>query len=304
MTLAFAARFAESPRPMRIAALVLLTACTTPVSVAEQDIIGGTRSTGAAATMLLASYPANMSVLDTCSAVLVSPTVLLTSAHCVDSPNHPSYVYGVFPGDDASAYTTLAQLAPHLLAVTSVKAHPDYVTTTPFYADLGVVVLAAPLTTVTPLPMHRTPVDQSLVGKAATIVGYGQTVYQTPNQTRYEATTTVTAIQDDTIVVGDATKHGCLGDSGGPAIVDGVLVGVDSYGPPGCTDASHYRRVDAFLPFLDQYVPPPASPDAGPSMGPDAGTEDKGGGGCSTTGGGAGLALGLALIGVRRRRAA
>ena len=285
-----------------LAALTLLAACTTPVSTTEQDIIGGTPSTGASATMLLASYPANGSVLDTCSAVLVSPTVLLTSAHCVDTPGHPGYTYGVFPGDDASPYPMLVDLQPHLLAVTSVMAHPDYVTTTPFYADLGVVVLAAPITSVTPLPLHRASLDTTIVGKSALIVGYGQTVYQTPNQTRYEATTTVTAIDNDTVVVGDATKHGCIGDSGGPAIVDGLLVGVDSYGPTGCTDASHYRRVDAFLPFIDQFVPPPAMPDAGPSMGADAGTDDGGGGGCSTSGRGAGLMIGLALLGLGQRR--
>lgn len=291
---------------MRIlAALSLLAACTTPgVSSSEQDIIGGSRSTGMGATVMLASYPMNRSVLATCSAVLVSPTVLLTSAHCVDEPNHPNYIYGVFTGDDASAYTTLALLEPHLVPVASVHAHPQYQTQTPFFADLGVVVLAQPFTGATPLPMRRIAIDGSFVGKPAQIVGYGQTTYQQPNQARYEATTTVAAIDNDTVVVGDATKHGCLGDSGGPAIVEGTLIGVDSYGPTGCTDASHYRRVDMFLPFIDQYVPPPAGPDAGAGMDPDAGTgggDHDDGGGCST-GGGAGLLIGLALIGLRRRR--
>lgn len=284
--------------------LAVLAACTPPLTETDQPIIGGVRSSGASATVLLAGYPPDRSVLTTCTAVLVSPTVLLTSAHCIDTPNHPGYVYGIFPGDDAAAYTTLALLEPHLLPVASVHVHPQYQTQVPFYADLGTVVLAQPLTSVPPLPMRREPLDSSILGAQATIVGYGQTTYQQPNQTRFEATTTVAAIEDDTVVVGDGQKHGCLGDSGGPAIVNGVLIGVDSYGPLGCTTAAHYRRPDAFLPFLDQYVPPPAAPDAGPSGGgPDAGTDETGGegGGCSTQGG-ASLAVGLALLALRRRR--
>ena len=284
--------------------LAVLAACTPPLTETDQGIIGGSRSSGASATVLLAGYPPDKSVLTTCTAVLVSPTVLLTSAHCIDTPNHPNYVYGIFPGDDASAYTTLALLEPHLLPVASVHVHPQYQTQAPFYADLGTVVLAQPLTSVSPLPMRRQPIDQSIVGAQALIVGYGQTTYQQPNQTRYEAMTTVAGIEDDTVIVGDAQKRGCLGDSGGPAIVNGVLIGVDSYGPVGCGAAAHYRRTDAFLPFLDQYVPPPASPDAGPSGGgPDAGLDDRGGdgGGCSTGRGGS-LAVALALLGLVRRR--
>jgi secreted trypsin-like serine protease len=289
----------------RLLVLTLLAACATPVaSEADQEIIGGTRSIGMTATVLLAGYPPNRSVLTTCTAVVVSPTVLLTSAHCVDAPNHPNYLFGIFTGDDAAPYTTLAMLEPHLLPVTAVHANPQYQTQTPFFGDLGVVVLAQPLTAITPVPMQRTPISSAIVGMPAQIIGYGQTTYQQPNQTRFEAMTTVAAIENDTIVVGDGAKHGCLGDSGGPAIVDGVLVGVDSYGPTGCGTASHYRRVDMFLPFIDQFVPPPASPDAGPSAGgPDGGTmmPEHDSGGCSA-GGSPGLLLAFALLGLRRRR--
>ena len=82
-----------------LAALALLAACTTPITNTEQqDIIGGSRSTGMTATVLLAGVPPNKSVLTTCTAVLVSPTVLFTSAHCIDAPNHPNYLFGIFTG--------------------------------------------------------------------------------------------------------------------------------------------------------------------------------------------------------------
>jgi uncharacterized protein (TIGR03382 family) len=84
-----------------------------------------------------------------------------------------------------------------------------------------------------------------------------------------------------------------------------VLIGIDSYGPTGCTGPAHYRRVDSFLPFIDTFVPPAnGGPDAGVGGGPDAGTgEPAEDGGCSTSGG-AGLAIVLAFAGVfsRRRR--
>jgi uncharacterized protein (TIGR03382 family) len=288
--------------------LLLLAGCTPPLSSTEDPIIGGTRSTGMAATVMLVSFPASRSVMDTCTAVLVSPTVLLTSAHCVDTPNHPNYLYGVFTGDDATAYPRLVDIEPHLVPVSAVHPHPQYSTQSPFYADLGVVVLATALPT-TPLPIQRTPLDSTVVGKTAQIVGYGQTTYQQINRARYEATTTVASIDNDTVVVGDPQRRACLGDSGGPAIVDGVVIGIDSYGPTGCTAAAHYRRVDSFLPFIEQYAPPPSEPgpDAGPgAAGPDAGSDEPPeGGGCATGGGGGGgaglVALGVVVLGRRRR---
>jgi secreted trypsin-like serine protease len=292
--------------------LVVLAGCTTQLSSTEDPIIGGTRSMGASATVMLVSFPASRTVMDTCTAVQVAPAVLLTSAHCVDAANHPNYIYGVFTGDDATAYPRLVDIEPHLVPVTAVHPHPQYSTQSPFYADLGVVELANPLPT-TPLPIQRTPLDPSVIGKTAQIVGYGQTMYQQVNRARYEATTTVTAIENDTIVVGDAQRHACVGDSGGPAIVDGVLVGVDSYGPTGCTGPAHYRRVDSFLPFIEMYAPPP--PGSGPDAGPTGGGPDAGGdpgpdsSGCGASGGGAGLgagglALAVMLLGRRRIRRA
>ena len=286
---------------MRLVALVTLaSACGVPVSLTEHEheIIGGTRSTGVTSTVLLASYPPDRSVLATCSAVVISPTVVLTVAHCVDAPNHPGYLYGVFTGDDASPYATAAELEPHLRPVASVHAHPQYSTEPPFVADIGVAVLAAPLD-IAPAPLQRAPLGPSVIGEPAHILGYGQTVYEQPNLARHEATTTVVSLGPDTIEIGDAVRRPCLGDSGGPAFVGGLLVGVDSYGPIGCTSPAHYRRVDSYLPFIDQYVPPPAGPDAGTPPPPPAGDPDDGG--CAA-GGSPGLALAAVVLALARRR--
>lgn len=287
----------------RLLCLTALAACSLPsLSETEHEIIGGTASSGTTATVLLVGYPPARNVAHNCTAVVVSPTVLLTAAHCIDAPTHPNYLFGVFTGADANMDPFLTTLEPMLLPVASVHPHPQYSTTLPFYADIGVVVMASALP-IAPLPMRRTPLDASFIGRPSMILGYGQTTYQQSNQKRFEAMTTVVGIENDTVIVGDSTKHGCLGDSGGPAIVDGTLIGIDSYGPTGCTGPAHYRRVDSFLPFIETYAPSSGGPDAGPGgPGPDAGTsEPTEDGGCST-GSGGGLAILIAFAGLLRRR--
>lgn len=287
---------------MRWLALLAVAGCTSPLTLGDeqQDIIGGVRSTGVTSTMLLVSYPPDRSYLVTCTAVLVAPTVLLTAAHCVDEPNHPDHIYGVFTGDDAAPYGTLAQIEPHLRPVASVHAHPGYRTNVPFFADIAAVVLAAPIADVTPSPIQRDPIDASIAGKPATIVGYGQIVYDEYNSTRYEAETVVVGIDDDTVIVGDSERRACLGDSGGPAFVDGVLIGVDSYGPTGCGGPAHYRRIDYHRAFVDTYVPaaPPPPPEPEPMPAPAA-DED---GGCSATPASTWALALVALLAMPRRR--
>jgi uncharacterized protein (TIGR03382 family) len=292
-----------------VAALAILAVgCVSQeLGTSDHAIIGGTRSLGVTATVMLVGFPPDRAVMHTCTAAVISPTVLLTAAHCIDAGTHPNYQYGVFTGDDASTYPNLAALEPQLRSVKTVHPHPQYSTSLPFYADIGAVVTSAPLP-ITPMPMQDTALDTTVIGKAAQIIGYGQIVYDTYNSKRFEAMTTVGGLDNDTIIVGDSAKHACLGDSGGPAIVNGKLVGVDSYGPLGCDGPAHYRRIDSFKPFIEQYVPPATDdPTGDPTEDPTGedpmtDTEDTG---CNASGG-AGLPMiglvGLAL-GRRRRRA-
>ncbi|HEY4176334.1 MAG TPA: S1 family peptidase [Kofleriaceae bacterium] len=293
-----------------LSSALFISACVAPstdVSTDEQAIIGGEASAGSSAVVMLVGYPSDMSVLQSCTAVLIAPTFLLTAAHCVDATDHPNYTYGIFPGDDATQYDTLVKLIPHLLPVTAVHPHPSYTPDLPFTADYDIAIVelhdALP---VAPLPMRTTPITSAIANTSAQIIGYGQTTYQQFNQKRFQAMTVVTAVEGDTIVVGDSVKRSCLGDSGGPALIGGEVAGIDSYGPTGCNAAAHYRRVDSYAAFIGQYVPPTTPPDPIPDpVGDDDGSGSDtggGGGGCSTSHASFSLVLGLALIPLRRRR--
>jgi MYXO-CTERM domain-containing protein len=269
---------------------------------ASAPIIGGTVDTGDPAVVMLAAYPADRSTMYTCTAVLVAPDVLLTAAHCLD---HPGYTYGVFVGADASSYPTLAQLEPQLAAVTAVHVHPQYNRAAPFFADIGIVKLAAPLS-ITPLAIQRTAPLPELAGAQVRIVGYGQTTYGQANSTKFAASTTIMSLEsDDTILIGDPQRHTCIGDSGGPALLGNVVLGVDSYAnTAGCTEPAYFRRTDAFLPFIDANTGATA-PDAGvsdPPADPPAITDDDPAG-CSAGGAGSPVLLAvLALLASERRQ--
>jgi hypothetical protein len=268
-------------------------------SQVSRGIIGGAADSGDPAIVLLISYPTDQSTFFTCTAELVSPSVLLTAAHCVDATNHPGYVFGVFLGSDASAYATASALAPQLVAVKEVHAHPSYDPQAPFTADIGVVVLDT-AQSLAPLPFQRAPLTSAIVGQPARLVGYGQTQYQQFNDSKYAAATTVQSLgQDDTVTVGDALHHSCVGDSGGPALamMNGVetIIGVDSYTDvAGCTAPSHYRRVDLYQSFIDPYLPPAPDLGAAPvdaavdaAAQPDLAMEPRGrSSGCSLVGAG------------------
>jgi hypothetical protein len=259
-----------------------------PVDEVGSPIIGGKADSGDPAVMLLVSYPADESTLDTCTAALISPTVLVTAAHCVDAATHPGHTFGVFAGPDASAYATVATLKPKLLAVASVHIPISYNPAPPFRADIGVVVLAQPVD-VTPLPINRTVLQPALVGAPARIVGYGQVTPGKYNVKKNEATTTVQSIgPEDTVIVGDGMRRSCIGDSGGPALVTiaGVetILGVDSYTETsGCIEPANYRRTDVFTTFLDMYAPPPAPPNDGGMGGAGGGAAGAGGSAAATT---------------------
>lgn len=309
---------ASSPRLLTVLSLASFAAgCGAPDADTDTTakgrgaIIGGEAAKGDPAVVMLVSYPPDHSTFDTCTASVIAESVLLTAAHCVDAKSHPGYGFGVFLGPDASAFTTANTLIPQLAAVKEVHGHPDYDPAPPFTADIGVVVLEAPVD-IAPLPVNRAPLAADVAGQPARIVGYGQLTYKQYNAVRHQAVTQVASLDSgDTITVGDKDHRSCVGDSGGPALVaqGGVerIVGVDSYTDlAGCLDPAHYRRPDMYTAFLDVYAPPPVGGTGG-SGGGTSSTGAAGGDDSSSTsgpGGGCAVAAGAPAGAPPRERAA
>jgi hypothetical protein len=201
-----------------------------------------------------------------CTATLVSPTVLVTAAHCTDgalgktavrfdsvideSPEPPAAL--PLATDPSSGYSAAELAAAGWLSGTA-HTHPEYshFTDKKNWNDVGVIVLDQPLTTIE--PAHIAPtfyLDQfpaNVLNKTLfTTVGYGTEVRkadsgpQKPTPMSYPILRRVAEEPGQKLTAqilqvngNDKDPRGtggtCFGDSGGPAFSDGFQVTVTSY---------------------------------------------------------------------------
>jgi hypothetical protein len=231
-----------------------------------------------------------------CSATLVSPTVLVTAAHCTEGvrgktivrfdpvvPTLPRAVDDSGPDDNVSevGFTT----APS--GWLTGTAHPD-----PLFGDkgqlnelhdVGVVELDAPVTSTTPATLPPANYLETLSKgngglnkETFTLVGYGVFFEkpaegpQKPNdvndRTRRFTTAVGQTISSEVLkLAGNANDsraagNSCFGDSGGPVFHGGFIVGDTSFGPSQfCRSSSVYYRLDTAgaRSFLDDFVAVP-----------------------------------------------
>lgn len=215
-----------------------------------------------------------------CSATLVTPTVLITAAHCTSGTLGRTLVTfdsviaeqppSGFPvaADPAAGYTQAELAAAGYLSGTALT-HPDYsdFTDTSNWNDVGVIVLDQPVTGVAPasiapqdyLDRYAQPV---LNRTDFTVVGYGTEVRkpasgpQKPQPMSYPLLRRYTTSPGQKLTPQILQLNGnpndvrggggtCFGDSGGPVLLNGVLVAVTSYGyTANCRYLGGYQRVD------------------------------------------------------------
>jgi hypothetical protein len=229
-----------------------------------------------------------------CSATLVSPTVLVTAAHCTDGVRGkvivtfdtvapPSPRAADDTGDGMSAVGYAAPVAGWLTG--TPHAHPLWGTGFRLNElhDAGVVVLDAPYTGATPAVLPPRNYLQGLSNgngglnkQTFTLVGYGvffekpaggpQKPTSVSDRTRRYTTAVGQSISSQVLKLAENEKDSragggsCFGDSGGPVFHAGLLVGDTSYGPSQfCRSYGGYYRLDTddARSFLDDYVAVP-----------------------------------------------
>jgi MYXO-CTERM domain-containing protein len=232
-------------------------------AAATQAITGGSIDTADPAIVLL--YAEDGAAAFICTAAVVAPKVLLTAAHCVSSTLHSAATkYYAFYGDDLNAAKP-GDLHP----IAEVHAHPDWdVNNLVAGHDVGVAILKDAVT-MAPLPLRRTALTVSELGKSLRLVGYGATdgTTQAGTGVKRQTQTGLDDFDDFTLTYNDTSHLTCNGDSGGPALLarNGVeeLVGLTSFGDQTCVQYGVDTRVDAEIAFIDPLIEMAQSPAPG-----------------------------------------
>lgn len=190
-----------------------------------------------------------------CTASVVGKRKILTAAHCmIDTSGEKSYLYGDddlnSPGDES--FRT---------KVASYQAHPKYTGPNSWRQGYDVAVV----TTEDDIPVPESQwakvagsADAALTepGKSGTALGYGKVAAGGSSGVLYKATMPINdasrcqvfdiKVNPEVMVcVGydDGRTGTCSGDSGGPFTVDGVVVGVVSWGSSKCDRYSIMARL-------------------------------------------------------------
>jgi hypothetical protein len=223
-----------------------------------------------------------------CTATLISPTVLITAAHCTAGTLGSTLVTfdsviaeqppSPFPvaADPSAGYTDEEITSAGYLSGTAI-AHPDYSNFTDLanWNDVGVIVLDEPVTGITPatlapenyLDQYAQPALNSTIFE---VVGYGTEVRkpesgpQKPQPMSYPLIRRYTTGPGQKLTPQILQLNGnpndvrggggtCFGDSGGPVFLNGYLVAVTSYGyTANCRYLGGYQRVD--IPVVQDWL--------------------------------------------------
>ena len=182
-----------------------------------------------------------------CSGALISPTVFLTAAHCFPEGSTATVTFDTNFRTPTTTYSGIVHDSTQ--------------------ADVAVIVFASPgITNVGLAQLPTAGYDDTLPNnQVLDVVGYGVQTFDhrmpiPPSGFRQLTTTTVKSAGS----LGDqslkllADPGACLGDSGGPNLVDGsnVIAAITTGGNDNCKGVSYALRVDTQVvrDFLSAYV--------------------------------------------------
>jgi hypothetical protein len=249
--------------------------CSAPASsslgVARERLLAGSSSDAATASAIVAIVFDGAGL---CSGVLVAPRIVLTAASCLDPTQR-----GV--ADQAAvtratrvlvdANDVQAAASGQFVAAAATVVHPQYEKTT-FAHDVGVVLLATPVSSSRIFAVLHTDSGAGLFSAEPTLWGFGQRRLDggEPDATSSGVLTRLTKSVGDCAALSglsnaehvcfDQTSGGgiCDGDTGGPTILtdgpDELLIGLHAFQDPTCSAAGVDARVSAELDFLGGQV--------------------------------------------------
>lgn len=261
--------------------LLSLLALAAPLSsMGQSKIVGGTRA---------GSYPWMAAVANTtggtlfdrqfCGGSLIAPDWILTAAHCLEGEVAEGLQILVNFNDleDSSGAV--------IRGVKGIYIHPSYRDVSgDLYNDIALILLDAPINTVTPINVATTPVAVT-TGASVRAIGWGDTEssprFPTELQEVDLAIASITSARQAYGVSNLDNRHlaaiasgrdTCGGDSGGPLFdLDGanggtspLLVGITSYGL-GCAVRDIpgiYANVGNFFPWISAFLAQPTDVDA------------------------------------------
>lgn len=191
-----------------------------------------------------------------CSGTLIAPDVVLTAGHCVADPVE-SFDTGEGKGTATVGPEPAGGFVKH--KVIDQIAHPSYRSENrcpnPTF-DVGLLRLAKPIAGATTLAIAKQPPADGATCRA---VGYG--VHDdgagTTVEQRRTASEKVLALAKSSIKVTAESGIVDHGDSGGPLLCGGHIVGTTSCGKDGVWPAHHeayYARVDTIDKWIESTV--------------------------------------------------
>lgn len=211
---------------------------TEKVETRDDAIIGGTADTTHKAVVWVFDENQGASCSGTIIAKNGSTAWVLTAGHC----NGMDYVIQANDYEDCFGMGNAGCEAVY--AVTQDQAHPNWNGDPGNGYDFRILTISgaanAPV-----IPAAQNP-DGLSVGSPIEAVGYGITPNN--NSIRRHVTETVEQLYGNPPLIWANQTDGtgsCSGDSGGPLLFNGTVVGVTSFGDQNCTDYGAYGRVQA-----------------------------------------------------------